>query len=652
MKKFVIFFLFEIITITIVMAQPVRKYKMLSSGWSEKDLPDIIESVKDWHPFPDASDHNAWLQVSEHQRSLYIEHAEKYLGHVWPVLPATVFLEFVRNGNRSNYEAISFERRKALSILVMAELFENKRRFMDDISNVIWAICEETYWGIPAHVNAQKAGSGLPDAEEPTVDLFAAETGALLSWVPYLIGHKLDEISPLIRKRINMEVDRRILTPNFERDDFWWMGFENRKVNNWNPWINSNWLACVLLVEKDEERRVKSIHKIMRSLDRFIDGYPDDGGCDEGPNYWGRAGGALFVALDLLDKASNGTINISKKPLIKNMGQYIYKVYVGNGYFVNFADASARAHPDPALVYRFGKYINDPYMKDFAHYLAEQQKFGEKLITDGWGQFSRVLPALFEYGEIAKTGVNAPYLQDSWYPQTELMTARSEHKSSGGFYLAAKGGTNNESHNHNDVGSFIVYYDGLPVLIDIGVETYSAKTFSPKRYEIWTMQSSYHNLPLINGEQQKAGSSYVANKVMYSANNRAATISMDLAGAYPDSTGINYWKRTMTLRRGRDVVIADKYSLSTIKGPLELHFMTVADVDASIPGKIVLNLKRKGNTIPLTLHYNKAIFTVQVEDIKITDKSLKKAWGVDMHRILLKCKKPEKSGKFVVKVSE
>ena len=32
--------------------------------------------------------------------------------------------------------------------------------------------------GIPAHVGVQQAGPGLPDASEPTVDLFAAETGA------------------------------------------------------------------------------------------------------------------------------------------------------------------------------------------------------------------------------------------------------------------------------------------------------------------------------------------------------------------------------------------------------------------------------------------------------------------------------------------
>ncbi|MCG8499689.1 MAG: heparinase II/III-family protein, partial [Firmicutes bacterium] len=72
--------------------------------------------------------------------------------------------------------------------------------------------------------------------------------------------------------------------------------------------------------------------------------------------------------------------------------------------------------------------------------------------------------------------------------------ARSKDGCKQGFFFAAKGGYNDKSHNHNDVGNFVLYYNGYPVFIDVGVGTYTAKTFSNKRYEIWTMQSEYHNL--------------------------------------------------------------------------------------------------------------------------------------------------------------
>ena len=56
------------------------------------------------------------------------------------------------------------------------------------------------------------------------------------------------------------------------------MGFNNptRRVNNWNPWIFSNWLASALLIEQDETLRVRSIFKAIQALDNFIDQYPQE----------------------------------------------------------------------------------------------------------------------------------------------------------------------------------------------------------------------------------------------------------------------------------------------------------------------------------------------------------------------------------------
>ncbi|NOY37305.1 MAG: hypothetical protein GXO83_06985 [Chlorobi bacterium] len=585
-------------------------------------------------------------------RNLYIAEAEKYLGHKWEVLPASVFLEFARNGNRTNYSKIYTERRKTLSILVFAEIFENKDRFTDDIVNLTWAICEETFWGVPAHLGMQKAGVGLPDTEEPIVDLFAAETGSMLAWVSYLVGEKLDKVSPLVQKRIHYEINRRILTPNLERTDFWWMGFGEGKVNNWNPWINSNWLACVLLCEEDNDRRIDALHKIMLSLDNFINGYPDDGGCDEGPQYWGKAAGALYLALELFDKASSGSINIFDQELIKNMGAYIYKVYIGNDYYVNFADASAKAGPSPALIYRYGKSINDDVMTHFAAYLAEKHQFGNTIITDTWGQFTRLLPELLQITDLRRIKGTMPSIRDTWLPQTELMTARSTGNSLQSFYVSAKGGHNAESHNHNDVGSFMVYYEGNPVLIDIGVETYTAKTFSSHRYEIWTMQSAYHNLPLINGQMQAAGREYAANNIKYKESDSKAVLSMDISKAYPAEANVISWERTITLNRGKNIVIAEKYKLNKVTGNISLNFMTVQEPDASIPGKIKITGKKlNGDSFELAMFYDKSKFTAIVEDMEITDPRLKNTWGDRLYRIVLKWEKPDIKGncKTVIK---
>ena len=77
----------------------------------------------------------------------------------------------------------------------------------------------------------------------------------------------------------------------------------------------------------------------MHSLDNFINIYPDDGASDEGPGHWGRAGASLFDNLELLGSATTGMVDLYRSPLVRNMGQYIHRVYIKDEYFVPMGDA-------------------------------------------------------------------------------------------------------------------------------------------------------------------------------------------------------------------------------------------------------------------------------------------------------------------------
>ena len=302
--------------------QEIEERDILTSRYRTEELGSLLVPHADWRPYPRAGE-LAPDAIPARQCTLQVAAAEKVVGKAWDSLPASVFLDYARNGNRSRYQKLCFARRERLGALVLAEMIEGEGRFLDEIVNGVWLICEETYWGVPAHVRLQERGSGLPDVLEPTVDLFAAETGALLAWTSYLLHERLDTVSPLVRERIALEVERRILAPCRERNDFWWMGFRERPVNNWNPWICSNWLACVLLLENDVERRAADTFKILTVLDQFLNRYPADGGCDEGPGYWSRAAGSLFDCLELLASASAGRIDVFELPLIRAMGRFI-----------------------------------------------------------------------------------------------------------------------------------------------------------------------------------------------------------------------------------------------------------------------------------------------------------------------------------------
>jgi hypothetical protein len=154
------------------------------------------------------------------------------------------------------------------------------------------------------------------------------------------------------------------------------------------------------------------------------------------------------------------------------------------------------------------------------------------------------------------------------------MTARCAEGTTKGFFVAAQGGHNAESHNHNDVGNFIVYRDGRPILIDAGVETYSRKTFSGQRYEIWTMQSAYHNLPTIDGVMQSPGRQFAAREVRYEANGDHAQLQLDIAGAYPKQANVKSWVRTIRLNRGQDIGITENYALDKPAKEITLTLLT------------------------------------------------------------------------------
>ena len=620
---------FAALVVAPIRAQAPRN--LLAGRTSEAQLAAMLVPRDRWHPYPTIDERERWNAVPASIRQSFVQAAERELGAEWGSIPAAVTLRYVRDGDRAQYDNMNARRRTRLATLVMGEVLENKGRFLDEIANGIWAISEQTFWGSTAHLGAQKRGSGLPDVTEPVVELFSAETAALLAWTDYLLGERLDKLSPLLRERIRVEVDRRVLTPALERDDFWWMGFGTRKdVNNWNPWIASNWLASALILERDPQRRARTVHRVMRSLDVFINGYPDDGGCDEGPSYWDRAGASLFDNLELLRGSTNGGIDIYANPLVRNMGQYIYRAYIRDAYYVNMGDAPAKVHPDPELVYAYGTRIADPLMSGFGAFLARQR--GE--YRPGSSTLGRILPALLGAEEVSKATPREPLLADVWLPDLQLMAARSTGGSADGLYLSAFGGHNAQSHNHNDVGNFVVYADGKPVLVDVGVETYTAKTFSPRRYEIWTMQSAYHNLPTINGVMQKDGATYRARDVRRDASASSARLSMDIAAAYPAEAAVDRYERTVALdRRARTVTLDERYVLREWKAPLRLNLMTPLHPDVSRQGEVRLRADSGGAAF--VIRYDAARFDATTEEIPIADARLRPVWGSRLARVVL-----------------
>jgi hypothetical protein len=251
----------------------------------------------------------------------------------------------------------------------------------------------------------------------------------------------------------------------------------------------------------------------------------------------------------------------------------------------------------------------------------------------------RIVPHVLNYAELHKAAVAAPHVRDVWLDGIQVMVVREQEGSPEGLYLAAKGGHNDESHNHNDVGQFLVYSNGTPVLIDVGVGTYTKKTFSAQRYEIWTMQSAYHNLPIVNGVQQKPGRDARSANVAYRADDAQVELSLDIAAAYPESAGITHWIRTYRFFRGDQAVIeiVDSCALQEATEGITLSLMTPCEHDVDQSGRIVFH-GQDGQDV--CLEYDGDWFEAASERITIDDERLSPIWGDHLYRILLRLKQP------------
>lgn len=507
-----------------------------------KELPGI---------FPTVQDRAEWAEVSRQYGAELEQVCAHYRELDYPLRTATGFLSFVwADGSRKADETPYFLRRRKLCAAVLDACVSPDRQLYAAV-NGIWCICEETSWVISAHnVNAipgapNAADYPLPDPEKPYVDLFSAQTAMILALTYHLLKPKLDEITPMLCRRIAREIELRVLMPFMTTDDFWWMGVKRKDLNNWTPWILSNIMLSACMLPMERQRLTALLDRACRMLDRWLDVMPADGGCDEGAGYWNMAGGALLDCLQLLEEVTDGRMTFWQEPKIRNILRFPVQAEIGGGWFLNFADCDARPFLSGERLQYAGEKLSDPALRNLG---VRTRGTLDGQLNDT-PHFSRLLRMLFHPSCSLSPAEDRG---DTWLPDLQVRVVRR-----GGLTLCCKGGHNGENHNHNDVGSFMLYAKDVPCIVDAGNMVYTAKTFSSERYTLWNVRGAYHSLPIIGAYEQHNGRTYTAKDVRCLEDG----LSLRMEDAYPAEAGLTLLQRTLRLTENA-LTIHDVIALS------------------------------------------------------------------------------------------
>ena len=509
-------------------------------------------------------------EITGGARALLLSQADALLEEPVPLLPAHLYAAFHLNGDRSGYEQPYFQRRMLLMMHGLALRVTGDEKYFEPMLDALWAILEETTWVLPAHQRVSIAVNPerfpwvtLPrydGADTDNLDLFSAATGADLALIYHWHGGRLEQYASGLAGRIERMLRERILHPLMCVDDLFWM----RGSNNWTPWIVSNVYTVLLALGLTAEEREAAVARTLPMLANFVDTYHDDGGCDEGPSYWDKAGASLFDCLEELYDLTGGGFDVFGDPMLCRMGEYVAKAYISGSYYLNFADAPGVIQSDGSLIARFGRRTGSKTLEDFGRSLLPKltcrgvdkraSSFGGGAISSHTAPY-RMVKNLLDRPEPLD---RAPLFGEVWLDGLQVMAVREfPEQSDRGLFFACKGGCNAENHNHNDVGSFLVYQDGQPLLPDLGVGTYTKFTFRPEtRYKIFSMQSSYHNLMEIGGHMQLPGGEYRAETVSQGD----GMLSLELRDACPPEAKVEGWVRTMGLRN-HEIRVEDRFTL-------------------------------------------------------------------------------------------
>ena len=472
-----------------------------------------------------------------------------------PPLPWSLLRLFKDTGNRRLFEKPYFERRRAFSALEVAILAgrDADGSLLAAFHDLLWAICDEYSWSLPAHYGPQRP---IPI----TLDLFASETGLYVAEALHLLGDRLD---PRVADRCRAELRRRLLDSYLgDYPGYWW---ENG-TNNWGA-VCAGSLGIVFLYEEKDPARLKAaLVRVLATMDAFLSSFPPDGTCLEGVGYWQYGFGLFALFADFVHQYTDGAVDLFADPRARRVALFPQGVALTATRTVSFADGS-----------RFKPAVCDAETILRRHYGDAVAPGGSHLDTPG------TKPSMFVRSFLWGDGSQrAPTPPDGtvYLPDAQWLVVRKAP-----FAFAALFGNNGVPHNHNDIGSFLLVDGDGEGPMDLGSGEYTRQYFSAERYTIFCNGSQGHSVPIVGGRFQEAGGQRRAKDVAFEERDGKAFFSADIAGAYGVDGLVSLRRAFEVDPTAGSVELRDDFAFSG--GPLAVteRFVGYAEAEITGPGE-------------------------------------------------------------------
>ena len=465
-----------------------------------------------------------------------------------------------------------------MNVFFFVTLWHKEKIYIKKLEEIIYTICKEDTWALPAHVDISK------DDRKYTIDLFAAETAQALSCIYHYLGNILsEECTDIIKEN----VWNRIIKPYVE-SEYGYHRWENWD-NNWISVCASSIGSAVLYLPDDKGIRDKILGRVKLCLDKYIGGFSEDGVCLEGMSYFTYGMEYFFGFARQLYEYTDGEKNLYTDKRLENIVLFQQNCFLPGGNTISFSDGLAND--------RFRLGLSCFLKSKFKGFEIPPIDFAMKFDTDSCYRFMANLQDDLWVSEFLEDKKNEEHIKKDEYKFILYKEAQWAVWNSGDTGLALKGGNNNEPHNHNDIGSFILSYAGEIFLTDLGCGEYTKDYFKDDtRYKIFNNRSISHNVPLINGEEQKAGDKYKCSSF---ESPKVGQVKMSYAKAY-GFENIKLYRNVECYSHDKYIVIEDILESRSEK--------------YSLTENLVTNIKPEIKDNRILLHGKRAFLCIDVEN--------------------------------------